>query len=186
MAANNLLIPANCCLHIVDPQEKLMKQIHEADRVTATAKLMLESARIMGIPVIANTQYKRGLGPYVPELEKMMADIARPDKIEFNALANKETRELVEGISPELTTLILVGVETHICIYQTAMGALQMGLVPWIVADGVSSRKLADHEMALARLVSAGAVVGPSEMIIYELLAKAGTKEFKEILPLIV
>ena len=181
-----LVKPAECYLHIIDPQQSLMAHIHQSERVTAVIKLMLASAQILNIPVIANTQYKKGLGGYVAELEPLMEGIPRPDKTEFSALANAETRSLVDKLPGTINTLILVGVETHICIYQTAMGALERGLIPWIVADGVSSRSVENHESGLAALRSAGARVGPAEMIIYELLGKAGTLQFKEILPFIL
>jgi len=179
----SLLRPENCCFHIIDPQQSLMAHIHEAERVTANIVRLLECAQILKLPVLANTQYKKGLGPYVPELEARMEGVPRPDKTEFNALANAETRSLVEHLPEGVDTLILVGVETHICVYQTALGAMEMGLKPWIVADAVSSRTRANHELGLARLRDAGAIVGPAEMIIYELLGRAGTPEFKAMLP---
>ena len=80
----------------------------------------------------------------------------------------------------------MAGVETHICIYQTAMGVLERGLTPWVVADAVSSRTKANYELGLVRLTAAGAIVGPAEMIIYELLGRAGTPEFKAMLPHVV
>ena len=176
----------NCYLHIVDPQERLMSQIYEADRVSDTIVAMVHCAKILGIPIIGNTQYKKGLGPYVPDIEKLMSGIPRPDKIEFNGLANVETRELVTSLSTEVNTAILVGVETHICIYQTALGLQEVGLTPWVVADGVSSRTEENYNLGLARLRDIGATVGPAEMILYELLAKAGTPQFKEVLPHII
>lgn len=186
MTDRRLLTPADCCLHIVDVQESLMRHIHEVERVIATTALLIHAARILQVPAIANTQYRKGLGGYVPELEALVGDIPRPDKVEFNALANAETAELVAGLPKSVTTLILVGVETHICIYQTAMGALQRGLVPWIVSDGVSSRQRESHEAGLRRLEKMGALIGPAEMLIYELLGRAGTPQFKQILPYIV
>ena len=178
-----MLQKENCYLHIIDPQERLMAQIHEAERVSSTIVKMLHCAQVIGLPVIANTQYRKGLGPYVTEIESLMADIPRPDKLEFNALANAETRKLVNDLPVAVNTAILVGVETHICIYQTALGLLDMGITPLIVADGVSSRKQENSSLGLARLERVGAVVGPAEMIIYELVAKAGTAEFKAVLP---
>ena len=163
-----------------------MAHIHGAERVVANIARLIECARILKLPILANTQYKKGLGPYVPQLEGMMAGIPRPDKTEFNALANSETRALVDHLPGAVNTLILVGVETHICIYQTAMGALDQGLTPWVVADAVSSRTHANHELGLARLSAAGAIVGPAEMIIYELLGRAGTPEFKAMLPHVI
>ena len=182
----SLLKPADCYLHIIDPQQSLMAHIHQAKRVAEVIKLMLAGAKILNIPVIANTQYKKGLGEYVPELESLMEGIPRPDKTEFSALANVETGKLVDQLPGAPKTVILVGVETHICIYQTAMGALERGLLPWIVSDGVSSRSVENHESGLAALRSAGAIVGPAEMIIYELLGRAGTPQFKEMLPFIL
>lgn len=163
-----------------------MAHIHEADRVVVNIGRLLACARILKMPVLANTQYKKGLGMYVPELEVMMTGIPRPDKTEFNALANLETLALIDKLPDSVTTLILAGVETHICIYQTAMGALARGLTPWVVADAVSSRTSANHELGLARLAAAGVIVGPAEMIIYELLGRAGTPEFKAMLPHVV
>ena len=181
-----LVQPAECYLHIIDPQQSLMAHIHQSGRVAAVIRLMLASARILNLPVIANTQYKKGLGGYVDALEPLMEGIPRPDKTEFSALANPETRNLVDKLPGTINTMILVGVETHICIYQTAMGALARGLVPWIVADGVSSRTVENHALGLAALRTAGAKIGPAEMIIYELLGRAGTPQFKEILPYII
>jgi len=173
----------NCYLHIIDPQERLMSQIFEAGRVVDTIKKMVHCVQVLGIPIIANTQYKKGLGLYVPELEALMTDIPRPDKTEFNAVANPATKALVTDLPKEINTAILVGVETHICIYQTALGLLDLGVTPWIVADGVSSRSETNSNLGLARLQTIGAVVGPAEMIIYELLGKAGTEDFKAVLP---
>lgn len=163
-----------------------MAHIHEADRVIANMVRLIACARILKMPILANTQYKKGLGPYMPELEEMMEGIPRPDKTEFNSLANMETRALVNKLPDSVTTLILAGVETHICIYQTAMGVLEQGLTPWVVADAVSSRTRANYELGLARLTATGAIVGPVEMIIYELLGRAGTPEFKAMLPYVV
>ena len=177
-----MLKPENCYLHIIDPQERLMIQIHEADRVTDTIIKMFHCAKIIGIPVIANTQYKKGLGLYVQKLEELMDDVPRPDKIEFNALANQETTGLMNALPPTVDTGILVGVETHICIYNTALGMQEKGMNPWIVADGVSSRSKFNHEQGLERLQAMDMAVGSAEMIIYELLGKAGTAEFKAVL----
>lgn len=183
---NSLVRPADCYLHVIDPQQSLMAHVYNAERVAAVIKFMLAGAGILNLPIIANTQYKKGLGPYVAELEPLMEGIPRPDKTEFSALANEETEKLVDALPGTVNTIILVGVETHICIYQTAMGALERGLIPWVVADGVSSRSRENHELGLAMLRAAGAKVGPAEMIIYELLGKAGTPQFKEILPFIL
>ena len=185
MMKKRLLEPGNVCLQIVDVQESLMAKIHQADRVAATVELLIRCGRMLGIPMVANTQYQKGLGPYVPALEALVGDLPRFDKVEFNAVQNSGTEAFLNALPMEVTTVALVGVETHICIYQTALGLLDKGFAVWVVADGVSSRKPADHEYALARLRSMGVAVGPTEMLIYELLGKAGTPTFKEVLPYI-
>jgi len=186
MNTGELLTADRCYLHVIDVQESLMRQIYGAEHVASIVGLMVKFAEIMGIPVLANTQYKKGLGPYIQELEELSAAIPRPDKVEFNALANAETLALVEKLPEKVNNVILVGVETHICIYQTAMGALARGLTPWVVSDGVSSRRKEHHEAGLVRLADCGANVGPGEMLIYELLGRAGTPQFKKVLPLIL
>ncbi|MFV0438626.1 MAG: isochorismatase family protein [Desulfopila sp.] len=186
MKAYEGVTAGNCYLHVIDVQERLMQQIEGAEQVASVVAMMMKCASIMDIPVLANTQYKKGLGPYLPELEELAATLARPDKVEFNAFANTETVALVERLPRTVQHVILVGVETHICIYQTAMGALARGLTPWIVSDGVGSRRTDHHRAGLARLAACGARVGPAEMLIYELLGRAATPEFKKVLPLIL
>ena len=163
-----------------------MSKIHGADKVEATVELMIRCGRILGTPIIANTQYKKGLGPYVSRVESVLGDIHQIDKSEFNAVANGETESCIDGLAQEVDTIVLVGVETHICIYQTAMGLLEKGLDVWVVTDGVSSRNIDDHQAGLQRLQAMGVSLGSSEMLIYELLGKAGSPEFKQILPIIL
>lgn len=181
-----LLAPENVCLQVIDVQKSLMAKIHEAARVAATTEFMIRCAAILGIPILANSQYKKGLGPYVDNLAPLVAEVPHFDKVEFNAMANRETAAFIAGLPDRIGTIALVGVETHICIYQTAMGLLEQGKDVWIVSDGVSSRNVSDHDEGLARLQSAGAAIGSAEMLIYELLGKAGTPEFKKILPHII
>ncbi len=186
MKKNGLLSPENCCLQIIDIQESLMVKIYKAEEVSATTELMVHCAKILGMPAFANTQYKKGLGPYVAGIESLVTDLPQFDKVEFNALANEETASFIDTLPKKVTTMVLVGVETHICIYQTAAGLLTKGFSVWIVSDGVSSRSELNHQQGLYRLQKMGAVVGPAEMLIYELLGKAGTAAFKAMLPHII
>ncbi len=181
-----LLAPENICLQIIDVQQSLMAKINSADKVVATIALMIRCAKILGIPIIANTQYKKGLGPYVSTLEPLLEEISQIDKTEFNAASNNETALFIDALPKAVDTIVLVGVETHICIYQTAMGLLAKGLNVWVVADAVSSRHMDDHQSGLLRLQSLGVSLGSSEMLIYELLGKAGGPKFKEILPFVI
>lgn len=181
-----LLRPENVCLQIIDVQQSLMSKVAGADRVTSTIEFMIRCAKILEIPILANTQYKKGLGGYVAPVEALVGDLVQIDKTEFNATQNSETESYLDTLAGDVDTVILVGVETHICIYQTAMGLLTKGLDVWVVSDAVSSRKNEDHQAGIERMQSMGVSLGPAEMLIYELLGKAGSPEFKQILPLII
>ncbi|HHO48317.1 MAG TPA: isochorismatase family protein [Desulfobacteraceae bacterium] len=172
-----------CCLYVVDPQEKLMAHIHEADRVVCNTALMIRLAGILHFPIFANTQYKKGIGPIVPELASLLEGVPCPDKVCFNGLADPAVQKAISGLPPSVDTLLLCGVETHICVYQTAMGALQRGYGVWVVADAVSSRRPINDSLGQQRLRDMGAVLAPAEMIVYELLQRAGTDAFKAMLP---
>lgn len=176
----------NVCLHVVDVQKSLMAKILGADSVARTVALLCNCAQILKVPIVANTQYAKGLGPYVEVLQPLFAEIPTFDKVEFNAVGNKETEQYIDSLPQEVTTIILVGVETHICIYQTAIGLLSKGLDVWVVSDGVSSRSKENHQDGLQRLRELGVIVGSAEMLIYELLGVAGSAEFKEVLPHII
>jgi len=177
------LTPERCCLLVVDPQVKLMAAIHEADRVIRNSGHMIHCAKILSIPILASTQYIKGLGPLVPELAELLKRVETVDKTEFNALANPGMKSLLAGLPRAVDTLLLVGAEAHICIYQTALGGLQAGYNVWVIADAVSSRDKFHVELAFARMRTLGIAVGPAEMVIYELLHQAGTPSFKAMLP---
>lgn len=172
-----------CCLYVVDPQERLMAHIHEADRVTGNIALMIHLARTMDFHVLSNTQYKKGIGPIVPQLAELLEDVPCPDKIFFNGFADASVQQELKKLPDAVDTLLVCGVETHICIYQTAVGALQEGFNVWVVADAVSSRSPVNDRLGQERLRELGAVLAPAEMIVYELLQRAGTDKFKAMLP---
>lgn len=173
-------------VHIIDVQQSLMAKIHKAEKVAGNVAFLCRCAGAMNIPMVANTQYKKGLGPYVDEVESLIGDTPVFDKTEFNALANVETAKFVDNLSTGKTSVILAGVETHICVYQTAVGYLERKFDVWVLSDAVSSRSEENHLDGLSRLRDLGVTVGSVEMFIYELLGKAGTTDFKKVLPLIL
>ena len=160
-----------------------MAHIHGSEAVVKNISLMIHLADVLKLSVIANTQYVKGIGPLVPEIAGLLDGVPCPDKMEFNGLANPDVRKMLDGLPSSVDTLLLCGVETHICIYQTALGALQAGYTVRVVADAVSSRTPENDAYGKQRLRQIGAVPAPAEMIVYELLHKAGTPEFKAMLP---
>ncbi|MDR3090073.1 MAG: isochorismatase family protein [Desulfobulbaceae bacterium] len=179
------LKPDSCCLHLVDLQTSLMRKIEGADRVAATTAYLIKIFKALGLPIIANTQYKKGLGGYVPELESLLDGVPCIDKVEFSGFDNPETIRLIEAM-PQVKNWVLVGIEAHVCVYQTALGALRRGMTPWIIVDGVGSRHSDDLRVGLRRMEMMGAVLITSEMALYELLGRAGTPQFKSLMPLVI
>ncbi len=179
----DFLRPEQCCLYVIDPQERLMAHIYEAGRVIKNIDLLLRLADVFSLSVLANTQYKKGIGEFVPELQEQLAKVVCHDKVEFNGLDNQATRAELDNLPDSVDTLLLCGVETHICIYQTVKAALSAGYNVWVVADAVSSRTFENYQFGLTAIRHLGAVVVPVELIIYELLKKAGSPEFKAMLP---
>jgi nicotinamidase-related amidase len=119
----------------------------------------------------------------VPELEELLSDVPCIDKIEFNGFANPGVREMVGSLPATVDTILLAGAEAHICIFQTAMGALRAGYRPWIPADAISSREKRNARLAVNRMQGLGMSVGSTEMAVYELLQQAGSPAFKTMLP---
>jgi nicotinamidase-related amidase len=183
---NRLLESQEVCLQIIDVQASLMAKIIDSEKIASNIALLINCAKILDLPIIANTQYIKGLGPYVDVVEELVRDIQHIDKVEFNAVENPATAEILSTFSATKSTVVLVGVETHICVYQTAIGLLNKGFNVWVVDDAVSSRTIASHQSGINRLRSLGITIGCAEMLIYELLGKAGSPEFKKILPLII
>ncbi len=177
------LIPERCFLMVIDPQERLMAAIHQAERISKNTALLAHLAQTFTLPVIPTTQYVKGLGPYIEDLRPLFERYTTYDKVEFSALKNRAIYETVKALQPRHNTLILCGVETHICVYQTALSALQQGLRVVIAADATSSRTPENMQYGLHRLRDIGAEIFSTEMIIYELLEKAGTPTFKALLP---
>ncbi|NPA48814.1 MAG: isochorismatase family protein [Thermodesulfobacteria bacterium] len=175
------LKPEELYLMVIDPQEKLMAVIHEAERVVKNISLLFHLAEEFKIPVIPTTQYVKGLGPYVEPLRELASRYQIFDKVEFSAFKNEAVREA--ALKLKRHKLILCGVETHICVYQTALSALLEGQEVIIAADATSSRTPANMNYGLGRLRDIGAAIYSTEMIVYELLERAGTPSFKALLP---
>lgn len=176
------MTPEKTGLLVVDIQERMMRVIHGNDEVVRNTVLLLKTAQTLNMPIVATTQYVARIGELLPEISTEMPDVAVLDKLEFDCFANQDIQEKIRSYK-EIDTWITCGVETHICMYQTVCGGLSEGYTMWVPADAVSSRTSKNYETGLERIRQIGGAVGNTEMIIYELLHKAGTPEFKMLLP---
>jgi nicotinamidase-related amidase len=180
-AARRMLRPEDCALAVIDIQEKLLPPIHEQERLVRNAQLLVRLAKILSLPVIVSTQYEKGLGQTVAEISSLLAEAKPVDKLEFGCFGNGEYCSAVGKLAAR-NTLLLCGMESHICVLQTALGALNQGLNVHVAADAVSSRTELNWKLGLNRMQAAGGVISSTEMMIYELLGKSGTPAFKEML----
>ncbi len=171
----------DCVLAVIDIQEKLLPPIWEKERMVRNSEMLIRLANIINMPVTVTTQYAKGLGPVVPEIASLLPNAQVVDKLEFGCFGNGDFCSALGRISGR-NTLLLCGMETHICVMQTALGALNQGLNVHVAADAVSSRTELNWKLGLERMRAAGAVLSSTEMMLYELMAKSGTPVFKAML----
>lgn len=184
-AARRPLQADHCALIVVDIQEKLLPPIFNKESMVRNSQLLIRLAKILSIPVMVTTQYRKGLGAIVPEIASLLADVRAIDKMEFGCFGSDEFRSSLKKLPGNRNTVLLCGMESHICVTQTALGALNDGYLVHVASDAAGSRSEWNWKVGLDRMRDAGAVISSTEMMMYELLRCSGTKEFKELLPFI-
>ena len=167
---------------VVDIQEKLLPPIFEKERLVRNSQLLLRLAGILELPVLATTQYSKGLGPTVPEIASLLPPGEVTDKTAFSCFGSGDFCSAVRSLPGNRNTLIVCGMETHICVLQTVLGALDQGYLVHVASDAVSSRAEWNWQIGLRRMEAAGALISSTETIIYELLRNSASAAFKEML----
>jgi len=183
MATQGLISKEGAVLLIIDVQEKLFPHMAEKERLVKSISKLVSFAEIMKIPVLLTEQYPKGLGHIVPEVKKLVPHIQPIEKVEFSCLGSEKFKESLTQLKAK--TLIITGIEAHICVSQTAIEGLSNGYRVCVIGDAVSSRSLEDKAISLERMRQCGVTIASTEMIIYELLKKAATPEFKKALKLV-
>jgi nicotinamidase-related amidase len=170
-----------CALLVVDVQERI-NGVMADDRHLPRIAALIEGAAILGVPVLATEQYPKGLGATVaplaerlpaPPLEKKTFSCAREDRVQ-RALERLERDQIV-----------ITGIETHVCVLQTALDLVERGFTVHVPHDAVNSRRVDDRQWGLHRMNTAGAVVTTTESALFELLGRCGTDAFKAVSKLV-
>ena len=170
-------------LVVVDIQDRLLPAIFEKERVVQNALRLIQGADILHVPVFATEQYRKGLGPTVPEVAAAIPGFAPLEKLAFSACG---AAGFIPALSQKkVSAAILCGIEAHVCVSQTCLDLLDGGFRVFVAADAVSSRTSENYHIGLDRMRAAGAVIVSTEMVLFELLEQAGTAEFKQILNLV-
>ena len=181
--ARRPLEAGQCALVVVDMQERLLPPIWEKQRLVRNVQLLIRLAGILKIPAIVTTQNAKGLGHTVPEIASLLPESPSIDKLMFSCFGSDVFCSMLKRLPGQRTTVLLCGMETHICVMQTALGALREGYLVHVGSDAVSSRTELNWRIGLDRMKSAGVILSSAEMMIYELLRASGSPAFKELLP---
>lgn len=173
----------DCALVVVDIQEKLLPPIFQKEELLRNAQLLIRAAGILKIPTLASTQYSKGLGRIVPEIASLLPGNEAVDKTQFSCFGSDAFCSVLKRLPGQRNTLLLCGMESHICVMQTALAALREGYLVHVAADAVGSRTKWNWKTGLDRMRAAGAVISSTEMMIYELMRASSSTAFKELLP---
>lgn len=180
----NLLSPSDTALMVIDVQEKLFPHVERScDTFFALAK-MVKGARILDLPIVVTEQYPQGLGETIFALKERLdpAQIYHP-KTTFSSLGDAALEKMVMQMKAD--HWILVGIEAHVCVLQTAKALLRVGKSVTVLNDAISSRSIFDYSSAIAEMRDCGARISTVETVIFELTKDSKSPKFKEISRLI-
>ncbi|MCF8036378.1 MAG: hydrolase [Desulfobacteraceae bacterium] len=178
-----MLTSDQAVLLMIDVQGKLARTVFESGRVLSNLEKLVRGARLFGLPVIVTEQNPKGLGPTIPEIQKLLGDFAPVEKTAFNACGDPS---FVGKIRETGRSRILVcGIEAHVCVYQTVAGLIGMGFEVEVAADAVSSRNAENLRLALDRMRGMGAAISSTEMALFELMQAAEGEAFSEFIRIV-
>lgn len=168
-------------LAVIDVQEAFRPAVLDFERIAANVAVLIQGARILGLPVAVTEQYPQGLGKTVPEVADHLAGVEPIEKVCFSAVDADRFPAALQGRDQ----VVLCGIETHVCVNQTAEDLLATGREVHVVEDAVSSRTQENRELGLHKMEHSGATLTSVETALFELLRRAGTPEFKEVQALV-
>ena len=182
----NLRLHADdCILVIVDTQERLMSSMEEKVRalVSKNISILIQVAQYLKIPIIITEQYPKGLGKTLNEISSIATNIIPLEKISFSCMGSEEFSNSIRNL--KRTKILLTGVETHICCYQSTLDLLESGFIVHVISDATCSRNKHNWQIALNSLKDAGSYISTTEQVIFDLARVAGTDVFKLISSLV-
>ena len=168
----------HAALLLIDVQEKFMPTLFEKERLLKNCALLIEGAKILGLPIFVTEQYPEKLGATVPELSQRIPHFSPFSKLAFSACV-PDLRKALDG--KKIKQLLICGIESHVCVMQTVQDGISMGLEVFVVKDAVTSRTESNWLAGIARMERAGGESVTTEMALFEMLKEAGTETFKQI-----
>lgn len=170
-------------LVVVDVQGKLAMLMHGRDALFKNIRILIQAAKILDIPILWCQQVPAALGPTVPEIAELLAGSEPINKASFSCCGHDQFISKLNSINRR--QVLLCGIETHVCIYQTAVDLKEMGSTVNVIADAVSSRTLDNKQIALSKMQTMGIGIWSTEMALFEMLKTADHPKFKQIAKLV-
>jgi len=171
------------CLVVVDVQGKLAQSMSGREELFKNIQILIKAAKILEIPIIWCQQFPQGLGETVGEIAELMCDIEPINKVSFSCCGDEVFNVRLEEVGRR--QVLLCGIETHVCIYQTASDLSERGYEVSVIGDAVSSRTAENKKIALERMRNEGISISSTEMALFELLRTAKHPQFREVAKLI-
>ncbi|MGD9045049.1 MAG: hydrolase [Desulfobacterales bacterium] len=178
-----MITTADTALVVIDVQEKLIPAMHDKEALLEGLKKMVKGARILGLPILFTEQNPAGLGPTVPEIAELLPDYKPVSKFSFSSCGTEEFVEELKAVKRQ--NILIVGMEAHVCVYQTAADLVNLNYDVQVVADAVDSRTLENKQIGLEKSKAAGAGITSTEIALFELLKIAKGDTFKEIIKIV-
>ncbi|WP_019216689.1 hydrolase [Legionella tunisiensis] len=174
-----LLEKETSCVVLIDVQEKLTPFVQEAEALVARCQWVIHLAKELGIPLLVSEQYPSGLGVTVEPLHSLIAEGECFEKVHFSCFRQPTFKQSLKALNKK--QLVLIGIEAHVCVLQSAMEMKAAGYEVYIVVDAISSRSQLDYNYGLRRMEQAGIHLVTSEMVFFEWVGQAGTPQFKAL-----
>lgn len=169
---------------VVDIQSRLFPSIYENERLEQNCLKLINGLKIFNVPLIITEQYIKGLGETIPSIVEALKEDYNPiEKMAFSCCQSKDVMKFLTDFNK--TEVILFGIESHVCVLQTALDLLELGGTPVIVEDCVSSRNPNDKKVAIERMRQHGAIITTLESLLFEICQESGTEEFKQLLKVV-
>ena len=168
---------------VIDIQEKFRNLIYDESRILKGATRLIRAFRELELPVLVTEHYSRGLGVTMDEIRRHTEGITPLEKITFSCDGDPGFRGALDALKRD--QIVLCGIETHVCVYQTARDLMDRGKQVAVAADAVSSRFADDREVGLRHMQRIGVQVMNVEMVLFEMLREAKTADFKTIAPIL-
>ena len=170
-------------LLVIDIQKAMLRVIDRWENVASKTKQLIKSANALEVPILLTEQYKKGLGETISELFQEIESPQIIQKEHFSACLEEEFIQTVQSFNRE--KIVVVGMETHVCVLQTCLDLIKAGFQVHLVADAVASRIDKNRDIAIDLMRQAGAVISSTEIVIFQWACRANTDEFRRILPIV-